>query len=833
MRRRELISALVILVSWTPAARTADDAPDPSASVRATTPEPATATENPRATTGRAIEEIIVTAQKKQENVQQVPISISVVGNDFMQQQAITDFRELALYVPNAHVDPGSGLFPDINIRGFGTALSNKAFEQSVGLAIDGVPYGTTPYFDGAFFDVNRVEVLRGPQGTLFGKNTTAGLFNVVTNRPTDQYSGFVVGEVGDLGRRHFEAGIGGPVVRGLLNFRLAAISDERDGIVENTTAEFVSDANPRMNDRDRKAIRAELALPDLAGAHLLLSYEHFQSHERGVGWEFTIVPQKVRPFYMQFDPKTDFQPDNFVGSVDTPEFNRDDIDTFVTNADYELGDWRLDATAGYSLLKVRALSDDDFGPAPMLVDKNRDDDPQTTVELRVSSPSLPGFFGIERLFGLRLGSTDFIAGFFYQRRAIENSRLEIDINLPVEAEFLAVNNAPAGTPLPSLQQFIGPSVPIGNLGLFDTRSLTAAEIGEFSQTTNSYAGFGQANWHLAERWTLESGMRVTEERKDGSWHRTFSPGTGLAFVALGGAEFTTSRSRSEFAFTPKVTLRYDWSSDISAYAGWGKGFKAGGFNEQAFQNSTPSLQFEPEKDTSWELGAKLRLLDGSAVLNVALFRMDVTDLQVLTLPPNSVNTTVVNAGEARSQGVEVDSTWLPTSWLTIVGALGFIDAEYVKFPLGQCAFDRPDTDGNGDGRCDLSGQRLFRTPPWKITVVPSVRFPLTTFLPGSARLPNWLAGVDWIAGLTVEYQDVQVLTRSDDLRGRQPSFFRLGGNVGFGNPAQGWSLRVVGENLNDVATHAYIQDVPLGGGNFAGIPEPPRLVFGSFRWAF
>ena len=117
--------------------------------------------------------------------------------------------------------------------------------------------------------------------------------------------------------------------------------------------------------------------------------------------------------------------------------------------------------------------------------------------------------------------------------------------------------------------------------------------------------------------------------------------------------------------------------------------------------------------------------------------------------------------------------------------------------------------------------------------MVPSVRFPLTTFLPGSARLPNWLAGVDWIAGLTVEYQDVQVLTRSDDLRGRQPSFFRLGGNVGFGNPAQGWSLRVVGENLNDVATHAYIQDVPLGGGNFAGIPEPPRLVFGSFRWAF
>jgi iron complex outermembrane recepter protein len=784
---------------------------------------------------GRAIEEIIVTAQKTEENVREVPISMSVLDDDFIAEQGIADYRDLALYVPNAHVDPGNGLFPDVNIRGFGSALSNKAFEQSVGLAIDGVPYGRAPYFQGPLFDLQRVEVLRGPQGTLFGKNTTAGLLNVVTEKPTDELTGDVDVELGQLNQRRFEVAAGGPVVRGLLDVRLSALTDERDGLVRNTTAAVRPEANERMNDRDRQGVRFQLGLPDLLGANLVVGYEHVDFDYTGIGWEFDRIPDRMKSFYRQFDPNTDFTPRNFVGSVDTGEFNTNRMDTVVANAGYDLGGWRLAAVGGWSKLDVRSLIDDDFGPEPFTWNTSSDDNPQTTFELRGTSPSLPGFFGLERVFGVPLGGTDFTAGFFWQDRKIDNSELTINLNLPVFAQFLVAQGVPLS--------FIGglPATPILPAGLvppldpiyaaFPTIAAAQANTGiasttmRYAQTTTSLAGFGQMNWHPLDRWTLQAGGRIANEQKDASWHRTFSPVTGAVFLALEGEEFTAGRSRSETEFTPKVSLRYDWTDDVATYASWAKGYKAGGFNEQAFNNTDESLEFAPEKATAWEVGSKVSLLDGAAAVNLALFRENVTDFQVLTLPPNSVATTVVNAGEARAQGLEMDATWLPTPWLTMVGTLAFNDSEFLSFVLGQCSFDRPDTDGNGDGRCDATGQPLFRTPKWAATLAPSARVPLDSLVP-------W-KGLDFLANGTAEYQDVQFLERTYDERVRQSPFFRFGAGIGVGHRDQGWSLRLSVYNLTDRKTGVLIRDVPFGGGNFAQIPEPPRLVFGSFRWAF
>ncbi|MGH7805983.1 MAG: TonB-dependent receptor, partial [Candidatus Binatia bacterium] len=315
----------------------------------------------------RRIEEIVVTAQRTEESVRDVPISISVIDEQFIADRGITDYRDLALYVPNAHIDPGNGLFPDVNIRGYGSALSNKAFEQSVGLAIDGIPYGRTPYFQGPLFDLERVEVLRGPQGTLFGRNTTAGLLNVVTKGPTDELEGEIEVEIGELDRRRLQAAVGGPVIAGVLNVRLSGLLDERDGLVENTTAPYAAGANDRMNDRDRKAIRFQLEMPDVFGVALRASYERVDFDFTGVGWEADRVPEKVRPFYRQFDPDMDFDPFNHVGSVDTAEFNRNRMETYVASAHRDIGDWALDALGGYSMVEVRSLFDDDFTPAPLL----------------------------------------------------------------------------------------------------------------------------------------------------------------------------------------------------------------------------------------------------------------------------------------------------------------------------------------------------------------------------------------------------------------------------------------------------------------------------------
>ncbi len=815
--------AVAILLAWVPPARGQAAEPSPGAEQAAEAPPPLAK---------RTIEEIVVTAQRREENLREVPVSLTVIDDDFIADQNITDFRDLALYTPNAHIDPGNGLFPDINIRGFGSALSNKAFEQSVGLAIDGVPYGRAPYFQGPLFDLERVEVLRGPQGTLFGRNTTSGLLNVVTKQPTDEYTGNVAFELGELERRRFEGAIGGPVVKGLLNVRVAGLLDSRDGIVENTTAAVFPSANERMNDRDRKAMRFQLGLPDLLGLRLVASYERVDTDNRGFGWELDRIPARTQPFFRQFDPNVDFDKFNHTGSVDAAEFNRTRTETIVANTAYDLGGWTLAGVGGWSMINVRSLFDNDFTPAPMTFNTTTDDNPQTTAELRVSSPTLTGFLGIAELFGFSLGESDMLAGVFYQDRRIEDSVLMIDLNLPVFAQFLAYNMNETGI-VPPLDDFIGPEIQVGTLGVLDSTLVHARTFSRFAQKTTSYAGFSHLKWRLAERWEIQYGMRFTHEKKEASFDRSFSEGAGAAFLLLGGDAFVTTRDRSEFAFTPKASLRYDWTDEIGIYFAWSKGFKAGGFNEISFDPSDAALQYEAERATAYELGAKMQLLGGTASLNLALFRQDVTDFQVLTLPPLSVATTVINAGEARAQGIEADGLWLPASWLTLVGTLSFNDSEFLEFPFGQCSFDASDTDGNGDGRCDHAGQPLFRTPKWASNLAVNLRYPLAQLGAPERISVLSLAGVDVFGGGTFEWQDVQYLERTFDPRVRQSPFFRFGLSVGLGSEEQGWSFRLVVENLNDRKTGILIRDVPFGGGNFAKLPEPQRLVFCSFRWSF
>ena len=337
----------------------------------------------------RRIEEIVVTAQKAEESLADVPISLTVADDDFLAEHAITDYRELGLFVPNAHFDLGGGVLFDVSIRGFGSPLPNKGFEQSVGLAIDGIPYGRAPFFVGPLFDVERVEVLRGPQGILFGRNTTAGLLNVITKKPTGELSADVLVDAGELSRHRVEAGVGGPIAAGRLEARVALLYDQRDGIVENTSDAVFPDANERMSARDRKGVRLLLQAPDVLGTSFLLGYERVDFDLDGLGWEFDRVPERMRPFFRQFDPDTDFDKFNLVGSIDAPEVNHNRLQTVAAHAHRDLADWGLDAVAGWSLIEIRHVVDNDLTPAPTILTTNSDRSPQWTAEVRATSPEL------------------------------------------------------------------------------------------------------------------------------------------------------------------------------------------------------------------------------------------------------------------------------------------------------------------------------------------------------------------------------------------------------------------------------------------------------------
>ncbi|MGH7858982.1 MAG: TonB-dependent receptor, partial [Candidatus Binatia bacterium] len=738
-----LLAALAVVVLRTPAAgqeseldsRLSDSAPEAgsggaeagetgAAAAAPAGTEPA-AVEPAQASSRRLIEEIIVTAQKRQQAAIDVPLSLSVIDDEFISQQGITDLQQLSVYVPNANIRLNP-VFPDVRIRGFGTGVTNKAFEQSAGLAIDQIPYTRLSYFRGGLYDLERVEVLRGPQGTLYGKNTVAGLFNMIPKDPTDEYTGNLDLQLGELDRRRVEAAVGGPLVEDFLNFRVAGLLYERQGFVRNTTAAVAPAALDRLQGLESNGARVRLAFPNLLGSSLKLSYDRFDIDATGVGAEFKIVPQNTRPLFLRYDPNTDFEPDNYVASVDHPDGSRTKANTIAANWSYDVGEWGIDAVAGHSVLESIVDFDTDYSPAPAGVITSGDDNLQTTGELRLTSPPLSGLLGLGRLFGFDLGTSDLIAGVFYQQRLIRDSFLTLEVDPILLAEAVALQNGPA-LPVPP---------PPAEGGI-----VREASTLRFNQTADAIAGFGQMNWSFLPKWTWQLGLRLQEETKQADWMRTYDTPTAVTFQqVLMWQEFTAEREKSEFQVSPKVSLNYKPTDDVSLFARWSRGFKGGGFNEFATGPSDDELLFDQEKVDEWAIDAKTTLLDGAARLNISLFRMDLDDFQVLTSPPGALTITVINAAKARAQGIESDLTWYPAEWLTIVGTLGLNDSEFLDFKTGTCSQDRENTDGDDDPRCDHTGQPLVRTPKWVSSWTTITTLPLSV-VPGLRNLSTSLLG--------------------------------------------------------------------------------------------
>ncbi|MGH7820664.1 MAG: TonB-dependent receptor, partial [Candidatus Binatia bacterium] len=763
--------------------------------------------------------------------MEDVPISMSVLDAEFIAEQGVTDVREALLFVPNAKVEI-AGFFAAPRVRGFSFNNNNKAFEPPAGLALDGVPYTRIGYFQAALFDIDRLEVLRGPQGTTFGKNTTAGLFNIVTKNPTDEYTGFADVQYGEFDRRRFEAGVGGPILADFVNFRLAGLLDEQDGWVENTTARVVATANENFRGKDRTGLRAKLGFPNLLGSRLLVSYELADLSDGGTGIELFHITPTVEEVLRRYDPNVDIVKNNFVSSMDWPDVRTTKLNTAQATWDYDLFGWGLSLIAAHSIYEEDLSLDTDFTPAYALVGSSTDTSPTTTVELRGLSPSLGGLFGLDGLFGLPFGSSDLLAGFFYQRRAIEDSHFNFVFNDGPFLEITAAAGESSGTEVPPI-----PIPPPGVEVLEDVSQF-------FDQSGNTLAGFGQAQWYFHPQWTLQYGMRLSHETKEADWTQVFNTENQAILLAAGLREFTAHEELSELQVIPKVSLNWKPTDDYSFFAHWARGFKGGGFNAFAFRDEDDptaeipaDLDYDPEVVSEWGVDAKTTLLGGLARLNVSGYWMDVEDFQVLTrLPEDSTVglgvTAVVNAEKARARGFEADLTTFVTSWASVIGTVGFNDTRYLDFPLNECPADRQDPDdGDDDPRCDATGRPFFVAPEWTITLTPLVRYPLTELPWVGGALPSYFEGVEWLSGLTMEYTDVSYVDVDLDPRKKQPAFFRWRMNLGFGNPAQGWSLRMVGENLTNEATS--IRQGDLFAGIFVSAVEPPRQFFGQFRWQF
>lgn len=622
------------------------------------------------------VKEIVVTAGRREQSLQDVPVSLAVVTGETIKELAITNLDELSQYVPGLTVTEG-GEQTGISIRGFGASL-NFGIDQSVGLFVDEIYAGRERQFRGTFLDVGRVEVLKGPQGTLFGKNTIAGAVTITSARPTQETFFSVRGEYGPVtNRRAIEGVANGRVLHDTLSGRLAVRFSKEDGYIENT---LTGDDEEQEEDKVGRASllwkptekltvygKLEYSEYDRIGRNFQISEISGLAVGRPIVTSAaTLLPLAVPAdvgaaaqlgIYRFYDPNFNFGKD-----YDTSK-QRESSHVEATGAAldiaYDFGPVLFRSITGYSGYESQDERDVDWSPTPFLFEPITQEFSQVSQEFRIVSDIGERF--------------DYIAGLYYFKTDFYvDRRTDVDINLffPDRALDLV------------------------------TRKYTNLRF--LDQTAETHSAYAQGTYHITDRLHLTGGLRYSSETKnatdrlDIAQFRTTRfldesiPADALLIAqarALGAASLAGRHSfrgeSTEENITPEGKLSWDVNEDTLLYVSATKGYKGGGFNSNSSTQNERDFGFRPETVVGYEFGGKTVLLDGTMNVNFALFRQDFEDLQLSIYTGEGFFLT--NVGTARSQGAEADFRWQPTEQLSINGAISLIDAKYTSNFRGAC----------------------------------------------------------------------------------------------------------------------------------------------------
>lgn len=815
-------TALALAMAVPALAQEADDAAAAQAE-RANSGE----TDNEDTTGKRVLDSVVVKATRRETVLQDVPVSVSVVTGDDIRELALQNLDQLSSYVPDLTISEG-GEQTSIAIRGFGSGL-NFGFDQSVGMFIDGIYAGRERQFRTAFLDIGAVEVLRGPQAALFGKNTTAGAIIITTGQPTQDYSADLYAQyTSEVDLRYTQAILNGGITDNLAA-RLAVRYSNADGFMTNT---FTGESEEQEED---SALRLTLLWTptDKLTIRTKLEGSHYERDGRAFNISQVSGFETGRPridangnpvdtditsrlsTYLAYDPN--FEYDNLTQNSKQKETAKVNSKNLAVKVDYELpGDFTLTSITGYSAYDSEDERDVDWTPTNFLFEPITQDFSQYSQEFQLLSPS-------DRRFEYMLGAHAFKNSFYVDRRT------DVDINVFL-LPFGAVPFDPA---------------PFG--GRADIWQF--ANLRYLDQDTKSYSIYGSGTFHFDDSWSVTGGLRYNKEEKTSTDRlylsefgrtRFLDPDNNpddaaqiAAIAAVLGGDISRSllqarvgekQTLTEDDWSPELTLSYKLSEDASFYGRVTEGHKGGGFNAQV-TGSTGARTFEPEKVRAYELGGKLRLLDDTASLNFALFRQDYDNLQ--TSVWNGEFFDVGNAGTARSQGLEADGKWLIGERLELNGSVAWIDARYVKDTTSSCSIS----------------QRYFGAPGCDVILLPDdPNAPIPTTpnaqdLVGKRFAPTISATFG--AGYVVSLGDsLEVLLRGDGVHyGRNHSaagaqdpsviqdaktLFDVGATL---RPVDSnWSLGFLVQNATDVEAYWYEFEAPGPQiGTRVGLPVAPR----------
>jgi iron complex outermembrane recepter protein len=635
-------------------------------------------------------EPIVVTARRREENSQDVPVAISVVDAGTLDRTGNFTVNQIQQLVPSLQVASFNPRNTNVNIRGLGANSS---------LAVDGLEYGVGFYVDGVYFgrpgqsqfdlvDIAQIEVLRGPQGTLFGKNTTAGALNVTTRAPSFDPDLTVEGSLGDYGYHQIRASGSVPLIADKVAVRLSVADTHRDGFLLNQTDRSKAQDYDNFTARGQLLILpAEDVKVRLIGDYSRQTLHHqlnlidgyFTSFANGAAITNNIFDRAAR-FNYALPAENAFAR---VGAADA--HYQANMESYGVSGEI---DWDLGPV---SLTSVTAYRWWDWYPA------NDGDSTSLEVNTLAQQQNFQRQFSQElRLASNGTNTVDYQVGLFYFWQIIRGYG-----KIGYGRDF-ARWNLPSNTPAAALATFDG--------------ALNGLVTDSYSDPrTKSYAAFGQLDWHLTDALTLTAGLRFTHEDKDGSFSRFLAPDSG------GNRGLLTATQQAQFqvndlAFEAKlksdalsglVTLGYKVTPDALLYATYSHGSKSGGLNITAGGASRPVVA--PEKVDAFEIGFKSQLLQDRLTFNAAAFLTNVKDYQANVSEEAPGGTAFVqyidNIPKVRSKGVEADLALAATSWLRLTASGAYTDAKYVSYANAP---QRPELAIPGTVQAqDLSGVRL------------------------------------------------------------------------------------------------------------------------------
>jgi len=663
--------------------------------------------------------EILVTARKREERAQDVPIALSVVGQEALEKTGNFTLGQVQQLVPTLQIFSYNPRNTNINIRGLGSniAITNDGLDNGVGVYIDQVYYGRVGQSQFDLVDLDHIEVLRGPQGTLFGRNTTAGAINIATRAPSFDTEFKGEASLGNHGYHQVRGSLSGPIIADKLAARISIADTHRDGFVDNIRT------GVDTQNYDNFSIRGQLlAKPSDALSIRLIG-----------DWQRQRQNCCVQLLAGRFDNYTNGTPvqlltdgsgktNNFFDRIARAGYSIVGLNAFdrVTDADspyhanmtswgvsgqvdWDFGKATLTSITAYRRWNWNPANDGDSIGLPILVQAqmaNRQR--QFSQEVRLASNGANRF--------------DYVLGLYYFYQKIRGDG--VTRYGPAAANF-----------------YLPPSVPavLGNAALngFESDAISIPR-------THSYAAFGQASWHISDALSLSAGLRFTHEQKKGYYTQYTVDGVDLATLppALAAAALGIRQSFNravdyhtkvkDDSLSGQATLSYRIATDVLAYATYSRGAKSGGLNLTALVDIA-NAKVKPEKVDNYEIGIKSQFLERKVTLNLAAYQTNVRDYQTLILdtvnPPFTLQY-IANIPKVRTRGFEGDLQVQPTQGISLSASVAYTDATYRSYRNSPAPVEQAPADGLTK---DLSGYPLAGVPKWTYTLGADVEQPVGT----------------------------------------------------------------------------------------------------------